>query len=290
MKRRKFIGNITSGTAGIILLGSSVEGCVFNNYANEKADGLPDGFITPPDSAKPHTWWHWREGRINEEAITAELEAMKEIGLAGVTMFSTNRMGETGEKVQALSPEWYEKVKYAIKECDRLGLTFNFHNCPGWNGSGGPWITPDKSMMHVVCSQHEIEGGQTLELDAPPSWPEKGDIYYRDIAVLAFPAPPVYNKIQELPKPKIKSNFVENTDNLYNAEKKNIEKEESVVKTIDSGQSAWIQFEFPEVVTCRSLNILGSLDRMPDEHRALVLASDDEVNFQKVVQLSSYYS
>lgn len=82
--------------------------------------------------------------------------------------------------------------------------------------------------MHVVYSKYEIERGQTLELNAPPSWPEKGDIYYRDIAVLAFPVPAVYKGLQELPKPTITSNFVENPDNLYDVEKKNSKKEVSV--------------------------------------------------------------
>lgn len=137
MKRRKFIENISSGTIGIIILGSSFEGCLLNKFKNIDAEDFIEVFLSPPDLAKPHTWWHWREGRISEEAITAELEAMKQIGLAGVTMFNTSRVGETGEKVPALSPGWYDKVKHALKECDRLGLSFNFHNCPGWNGSGG---------------------------------------------------------------------------------------------------------------------------------------------------------
>ena len=38
---------------------------------------LENGFRNPPDSVRPRTWWHWREGRISKEGITAELEAMK---------------------------------------------------------------------------------------------------------------------------------------------------------------------------------------------------------------------
>ena len=34
---------------------------------------LEKGFANPPDSAKPHTWWHWMNGNISKEGITADL-------------------------------------------------------------------------------------------------------------------------------------------------------------------------------------------------------------------------
>lgn len=290
MKRRKFLGNISLGSAGIMLLGLP-EGFSID-IKNEKLfrDYLEIGFLIPPDSAKPHTWWHWREGRISREGITAELEAMKCIGLGGVTMFSTERFGEMGPKVPCLSPEWHEHVKFALCECDRLGLTFNFQNCAGWSGSGGPWITPDKNMMHVVHEKYEVPRGTTLKLEAPSSWPEKGNTYYRDIAVLAFPTPTVWTDIKVLPVPKITSNFIIDPDILNPELKDNKKFDEDVELIIDAGKSVWIQFEFPTIVTCRSIKISGSRSSNPDEHRAVVLASDDEINFREVVQLSSYFS
>ena len=41
------------------------------------ADDLAAGFQNPPDSAKPHTWWHWMNGNVTKAGITADLEAMK---------------------------------------------------------------------------------------------------------------------------------------------------------------------------------------------------------------------
>ena len=134
-------------------------------------DELARGFFNPPDAAKPQTWWHWREGRISTAGLTAELEALHRIGVGGVTMFSVSRFGETGPKVPCLSEMWHERVRFAMRECDRLGLTFNFQNCAGWSGSGGPWITPDIAMQHVVHTPHAVAEGATLKLDAPPSWP-----------------------------------------------------------------------------------------------------------------------
>lgn len=49
-------------------------------------DALESGFQNPPESAKPQTWWHWMNGNITKPGITADLEAMKQIGLSGATI------------------------------------------------------------------------------------------------------------------------------------------------------------------------------------------------------------
>ena len=35
-------------------------------FAQNGGDSLSDGFISPPDSAKPRTWWHWTSGNVSE--------------------------------------------------------------------------------------------------------------------------------------------------------------------------------------------------------------------------------
>ena len=290
MKRRKFIENISLGTVGITFAELPQNFFSINQSTAAQKDVLKMGFLHPPESAKPQTWWHWREGRISKEAITAELESMKRIGLGGVTLFSSKSMGATGKNVLCLTPEWHDCVQHALKECDRLGMTFNFQNCAGWSGSGGPWITPDKNMMRLVYTKHIVEGGATLELEAPPSWPEKGNTYYRDIALLAFPMPEVFKGLREMPLPKVTSNFLENPDRLCKPVGDNKKKDESVEITIDNGKSVWVQFEFPTMTTCRSIKILGSRESNPDEHRAIILAGDDENNLHEVIQLSTFIS
>ena len=51
---------------------------------------LEKSFTNPPDSAKPQTWWHWMNGNISKEGITADLEAMKQIGLGGATIVNVD--------------------------------------------------------------------------------------------------------------------------------------------------------------------------------------------------------
>ena len=42
---------------------------------------MADSFRNPPDSAKPQVWWHWMAGNVAREGITADLEAMADVGI-----------------------------------------------------------------------------------------------------------------------------------------------------------------------------------------------------------------
>ena len=148
-------------------------------------DELASGFSHPPDSAKPRTWWHWVSGNISREGITADLEAMKSIGVAGAQIFTVDQSDIKGP-VAFMSPQWRQLVRHAISEGDRLGLEMAIANCEGWSESGGPWITPDLSMQKVVWTEAAFSGGRRVSLSLPQPLTVSG--YYADIAVFAFPA------------------------------------------------------------------------------------------------------
>lgn len=260
----------------------------------QAGDELVKGFTQPPDSAKPQTWWHWADGNISKDAITAELEAMKQIGLGGVHMFTVGGYPAVpNPKVPCLSPAWYGMVRHALAECDRLGLAFTAQDCAGWTTAGGPWITPDKAMFHVVCEQQSVTNSGTVKMSAPPSWPEKGKTYYRDIAVLAFPTPTACLQTAPLPVPEVTNCFDNKLDlNVLNRSESEARDKKlmGVACEVISNQTGWIQFAFSEAVTCRSVTIMGGGKTCiePDEHRPSVWASNDGVNFGKVVQLSTF--
>ena len=48
------------------------------------ADGLEQGFQTPPTSARPWVYWMFDQRQRNPQGITADLEAMKRVGIGGV--------------------------------------------------------------------------------------------------------------------------------------------------------------------------------------------------------------
>ena len=149
-------------------------------------DPLETGFLNPPDSAKPQTWWHWMNGNITKDGITADLEAMKQIGLGGATIVNVD-CGIPRGPVNFMSPEWREDFKFAVQEANRLGLEMCVENCAGWSSSGGPWNTVTNAMQRVTTSEVRVTG--PTNFSAPLPQPPTTLGFYRDIAVLAFPAP-----------------------------------------------------------------------------------------------------
>ena len=81
---------------------------------NPVACDLEKNFVNPPDSAKPWAFWVWFAGggRWSKEGATADLEAMKRVGINGVLI-----MGNPA----TLSTEWREKFKYSVAEAGLLG-------------------------------------------------------------------------------------------------------------------------------------------------------------------------
>jgi hypothetical protein len=147
------------------------------------ADSLETGFANPPDSARPHTWWQWMNGNITQEGITADLEAMKQIGLGGATVVNLDCDIPHGS-VQFMSPEWRDDFKFAVQSANRLGFDLSVENCAGWSSSGGPWNNATNAMQCLTSSQTQVKGPATFDavLPQPPTTLN----YYRDIAVLAF--------------------------------------------------------------------------------------------------------
>ena len=154
--------------------------------ADVSADDLAKGFAAPPDSAKPHTWWHWMNGNVTREGITADLEAMHRVGVGGAQIFNAD-CGIPAGPVKFLSPEWHALFQHAVREADRLGIELCVHNCAGWSSSGGPWNTPEHAMQTIVTSEKRVQGPMKFS-EVLPAPPAKLD-FYRDIAVLAFRAP-----------------------------------------------------------------------------------------------------
>src|SRR5689334_6208778 len=125
-------------------------------------DPLAAGFQSPPDSAKPHTWWHWMNGNISKEGITADLEAMKRVGVGGAEIFVADCDIPAGS-VTFMSTQFRDMMKHAATEADRLGLELCMHNCAGWSSSGGRWNTPEHAMQCVTTSEVKVHGPKEVD-------------------------------------------------------------------------------------------------------------------------------
>jgi hypothetical protein len=158
-------------------------------------DALLSGFKNPPATAKARTWWHWIDGNISKEGITADLEAMKRVGIQEAQIFNVGQGFPEG-KVTYLTPQWLDCFKFAVTEAKRLGLELGFNNSAGWSSSGGPWVTPENGMQTVVYSETHVTGGATIKQKL--SQPKSKFNYYKDIAVIAFPTPKGNQRLNQL--------------------------------------------------------------------------------------------
>lgn len=164
-------------------------------YAQNNLDSI---FCCPPDEAKPVVWWRWMGSQISKDGITADLEALKAVGLGGVVHFQVSAGINdaalwTNEntrlpKVKTLSSEWWNMMKHAIDESDRLGLSFRMQNCLGYSTNGGPWIKPEQAMQKLVWTDTIItlDKNRTVMMALEQPEVHKPIRYYQDIAVLAI--------------------------------------------------------------------------------------------------------
>lgn len=155
--------------------------------AQERQSGdLAAGFQSPPQPARVRTWWHWMNGVVTKEGITADLEAMKRVGLAGAYSFNVDQLPIDDPRVQVLNPKWRELMKFAAEEASRLGLELGFHNSPGWSSSGGPWVRVEDSMQTLIFGAGEQFSGPG-KCTAKLATGRVSLDFYRDVAVLTFP-------------------------------------------------------------------------------------------------------
>lgn len=164
---------------------------------------LKKGFLNPPDSARPGVYWYFMDGNISKEAITADLESMKKVGIGTVVFLEVN-VGVPRGKVDFMSEEWMNLFTHIVRESERLGITITLGVGPGWTGSGGPWVTGTQSMKHLVYSSVQISEEQNKSILLPkpspmnpyfgdgaftPELKQRWQEYYEDVCVLAFPTP-----------------------------------------------------------------------------------------------------
>ena len=236
---------------------------------------LERAFANPPFEAQPWCFWYWMFGAVTEEGIKADLEAMKNVGLAGTYLMpiKSPEMGpQYGGKAPQLSPEWWRLVGRSMEIADSLGLKLGMHICDGFALAGGPWITPKESMQKVVTADTIVRGGKIIALRLPQ--PESFDGYYEDIALLAMPVKGRKIKL----KPRITVGSVDPSA----TESKRMRMDSLGV--VRSSVPGWIQYEYSEPVTVSNVEIVLRGNNY-QAHRLKVLASDDGKNFREVKQL-----
>jgi hypothetical protein len=191
------------------------------------SNNLEQGFITPPQQARPQVMWWWLNSYISKEGVTRDLEAMKEQGIGGALIFDAAPVDRWRPKnvkpvpvgPPFLSPAWRDVFRHAIKEAARLDLELGVSITSGFN-AGGPWVTPDYGQQEIVWSEIMLKGPSSysgkLPLPSGPIYDNNGElisyseldvnndlfsdqkgrpIHYRDVALLAVPFTPTAGQI-----------------------------------------------------------------------------------------------
>jgi hypothetical protein len=152
-------------------------------------EALSANFKNPDPESGVNCWWWWLNGNVTKEAITKDLEAMKEKNFNGAMIFDAGGHNQRGNNPIPSGPlygskEWTELFVFALDEASRLGLDIGFNIQSGWN-LGGPTVTPQHAAKQLTYAETQVEGGQTISLQLPQ--PPNHELY-KDIAVLAFKA------------------------------------------------------------------------------------------------------
>ncbi len=232
---------------------------------------LAEEFVAPPADARPWTWFHVMSGNMTREGLTKDLEAIAEAGIGGIVLFHATQ-GISYGPVKFNSPEHIDLIIHAAAECERLGIKFNFHNADGWSSSGGPWITPEQSMKRVVSSQALVDGGRRVDLRLPQPATRAG--FYRDIAVIAYPA--LDGEIADAARPA-RLTSSDPTLDLSRLTDGNAETKATIAVPRD--EAGWVQFSYPEPVTIEQLQVANIRFR---DVEADLQVSEDGIVFRKI--------
>lgn len=241
-------------------------------------EDLEEGFLNPPESAKPRVWWHWMNGNITQDGIRKDLEWMNRVGIGGFQNFDASLMTPqvVDERLVYMTEAWKEAFSFTTRLADSLGLEMAIAGSPGWSESGGPWVPASEGMKKYVWSELMIEGGNPYSgiLPHPPT--SSGafqnlhhgsgfsllggsvDIpeYYADAAVIAYKIPDADLSLTEL-DPKITSSGGRFTlEMLSDGDLVTT----SLLPPVPAGENAWIGFEFSQPQTIHSISMVGGGD------------------------------
>jgi hypothetical protein len=260
--------------------------------AQSPSSALEQGFRSPPDSARPRTWWHWTNGNVTEEGITKDLEWMKHVGIGGYQLadVSSGCCQQVEKKIYFGTPQWYHAVRHAAELGGQLGLEMSIFSSPGWSEAGGPWVKPEQAMKKLVWSETDLDGPKDFhgKLSDPPS--NEGSVldlnagarpgappFYRDVRVIAYRTPADFVSMASLhPKAATNNGAIDDAALLDGNLNTSIN-----IAAPGGGGPAWLQYEFDRPFTARGL-WLGAQGRIPVGR---VLAGDDGVHFRTMIAI-----
>lgn len=153
-------------------------------------DPLAAGFAAPPDEAKLRAYWWWLNGNVTAQSITRDLEEMRAKGFGGALICDAGGAEQFGNGTVPhgptfFTPEWRALYRHTLREAARLGLEMSLNIQSGWN-VGGPMVPAADASKQLVWSETTVHGPSVF--DGELAEPKHADPFFRDEAVVAFPA------------------------------------------------------------------------------------------------------
>lgn len=148
-------------------------------------ESIAGNFVSPPDSIRIACYWYWLNGNLSPEGAVMDLKAMKASGITRAYIGMIDISDIPSGKVSFRSEKWWATLRQALKTAGDLDIEIGLFNCPGWSQSGGPWVTPEQSMRHIVSDTVTVNGPGLQRIELPVV-----NGIYQDIATIAYPAFP----------------------------------------------------------------------------------------------------
>jgi len=258
--------------------------------SGSEADPLWNVFLDPPDDARPRAWWHWMDGNVDPAGIVRDLTWLHEVGVRGVQLFDGGMGGPlvVPEPVRPGSPEWREAIGTAVRTAAELGLELAVATSSGWSASGAPWVELGDAMKKVVWSETLVAGGGERDVELTPL-PSVGGPFQdcrrwgstdsrewsTDWKVVAVPALAAHDAL--VPVAVSGSASVGDWSHLIDG---GFGESLTLPRDPDAWSSAWIEEEFAEPVTVRSVTIglpgPRGFGAAPPAHAVLQAGGDGE--------------
>ncbi len=187
------IGSLLAASATLLATGAtSTPAPVAPELASSLRPLVPldEGWKNPPPLARTRVWWWWLNGNVDRASLTRDLEELRAKGFGGANIIDAGGDAQRGNRrvphgPDFASPAWRELFVHALAEADRLGLELGFNIQSGWN-LGGPTVRPEDAAKTIAFIETAVTGGARLAISLPlPKAPEE---FFRDVAVLAYPA------------------------------------------------------------------------------------------------------
>jgi len=278
--------------------------------ASSPQDALLQGFLDPPNGARPRVWWHWMNGNISKEGIKLDLDWMHRAGLGGVTIFegAINTPQVVPRRLIYMTPEWKQAFDYAVTTARGMGMEVAIASSPGWSETGGPWVPASQGMKKMVWSETRVEGGRPFSsalahppetsgafqnLSVPGRRAPDGTVvtppqFYADAAVIAYKVSDGDKTQAELNPQVTSSGATVNVPALFDGDVNTVALD---LPASTPGNEAWVQFDYGhpqtiQAVTLASLN--DAISVFDHESKAIpprVEAGDDGVNFKRVAEI-----